>query len=212
MAYTPLVRYRSHVPRIRAENIEAHKTLTRADILAATHRLIAEAGADFSLFEVAQEAGIGRTTLYEYFRDKDDLIASLVEDRLPGVIADLIVDTFPGEPIARLAQLAVATVRFVVSDPVLGLILHRDLPLLTPVAQDRIRLAHSDLALEMVTAYRYGVELGVLRPIAPDIVGRFIQDAIMSGARVLIASADPQARLAEVESEVTAFLLGGLRR
>lgn len=201
------------MPRIRAENIESHKALTRRDILVATHEILAEAGsADISLAEVAHQAGIGRTTVYEYFRDKDDLIATLVEERLPEVVVGLIADLPPGLPAdERIAELAVATVRFVVSDPVLGLILHRELPRLSSKAQERIMVAHADLAVEMVSVYRAGVEEGLFRPFAPDIVGRFVEDLIMSAARVLIAAPDPEARLAEVEAELVSFLLGGLR-
>ena len=47
------------MPRIRAENIEAHKLKTRREILEATHSLLEEIGsADISLGEVAHEAGI----------------------------------------------------------------------------------------------------------------------------------------------------------
>lgn len=201
----------SAVPRIRAQSIQAHKELTRREILDAVHHLLGEVGsADISLAEVAHAVGIGRTTLYEYFKDKDDLIASLVEDRLPEVLEDLVGEVTADDPRERLAALAVITVRFVVSDPVLGLILHREAPLLSTAAQDRIRMAHSDLAAEMVAAYRRGVAAGVFRAIAPDIVGRFLQDTIMSAARVTIATADPVARFPEVEAELTRFLIGGL--
>ena len=150
-----------NMPRIRAENIEAHKLKTRREILEATHGLLEEIGsADISLGEVAHEAGIGRTTLYEYFRDKDDLIASLVEEELPGVIDDLIADLDGAEGTERLIELAKSTVHFVVSDPVMGLILHRELPRLSSEAQERIRAAHSDLAMDMVGAYRVSVERG----------------------------------------------------
>ena len=152
------------MPRIRAENIEAHKLKTRREILEATHALLEELGsADISLGEVAHEAGIGRTTLYEYFRDKDDLIASLVEDRLPGVIDLIISELESTDGVERLVELAKATVHFVVSDPVLGLILHRELPRLSAEAQDRIRAAHSELATDMIDAYRVSVERGELR-------------------------------------------------
>jgi AcrR family transcriptional regulator len=200
------------MPRIRAENIEAHKLKTRREILEATRGLLAEIGsADISLGEVAHEAGIGRTTLYEYFRDKDDLIASLVEEHLPGVVDDLIGRLHATEGTERLVALAKATVNFVVSDPVLGLILHRELPRLSSEAQDRIRAAHSELAMDMVGAYRVSVERGELRPMAPDIVGRFMQDTIMSAARVLINAEDPEARYPEVAVELERFLIGGLR-
>ncbi len=199
------------MPRIRAENIQAHKALTRREILDAVHGIIAETGsADVSLAEVAHAVGIGRTTLYEYFRDKDDLIATLVEERLPEVLIEMVDGSGEDDPVQRLSRLAVVTVRFVVDDPVLGLILHRELPHLSMAAQDRIRLAHSDLAAETVDAYRRGVRSGVFREIPHDIVGRFIQDTIMSAAKVLIAAPDPGKRLSEVEAELTTFLLGGL--
>lgn len=202
------------MPRIRADNIESHKALTRREILHAAHTLLAEAGsAEISLAEVAHEAGIGRTTLYEYFRDRDDLIASLVEETLPEVVVDLIAGVPASLPPGRrLAELAVATVRFVVRDPVLGLILHRELPRLSVGAQARILDAHADLSVEMVGTYRAGVEEGAFRAVPPDIAGRFIQDLIMSAARVLIDARDPGSRLAEVEAELVSFLAGGLGR
>ena len=201
------------MPRIRAENIEAHKLKTRREILEATHDLLEEIGsADISLGEVAHEAGIGRTTLYEYFRDKDDLIASLVEEELPGVIDELIAALDGAEGTERLIELAKSTVHFVVSDPVMGLILHRELPRLSSEAQERIRAAHSELAMDMVGAYRVSIERGELRAMAPDIAGRFIQDTIMSAARILIAAESPEDRYPEVATELERFLLGGLGR
>lgn len=200
------------MPRIRAETIEAHKALTRRELLDAAHDLIAEVGsADISLAEVAAEVGIGRTTLYEYFRDKDDLIAAMVEERLPEVVADLIERTTGAGLAERLTALAVGTVEFIVADQVLGLILHRELPRLSTAAQDRIRLAHHDLAAEMTELYQQGVGRGLFRRMAPDIAGRFMNEMIMAAAKVLIVAPDPAARLDEVTESMTRFLLGGLR-
>lgn len=199
------------MPRIRAANIEAHKLLTRREILDAVYSLLEETGsADVSMGDVARSVGIGRTTLYDYFRDKDDLIATLVEERLPEVLETVRCEMGLQGPVERITELAVLTVRFVVVDPVLGLILHREAPLLSQGSQDRIRMAHSDLAAEMVGAYRQGVAEGVFRPISPDIIGRFLQDIILSAAKALIAAPVPSARLAEVEAELKAFLIGGL--
>jgi AcrR family transcriptional regulator len=199
------------VPRIRAESIEAHKRLTRRDILDAAYRVLEEVGtADISLAEVAYEAGIGRTTLYEYFRDKDDIIASLVEERLPEVVDSLIASVGGDDIPERLASLAVATVRFIITDPVLGWILHREVPRLSTDAQERIRVAHADLAREMVDLYRRGASQGRFREMPIDIAGRFVYDVIMSAARVLIADPDPTARFEEVAAHMRSFLLGGL--
>jgi AcrR family transcriptional regulator len=202
------------MPRIRAESIEAHKALTRSDIVDAAHEILAEMGsADISLGEVAHAAGIGRTTLYEYFRDKDDLIASLVEERLPVVVDDMIEgvsDLLDVE--TRILALAAATVRFVISDPVLGVILHRELPRLSADAQARVRVAHADLAREMTASWMRGVEQGIFRTMAPDAAGRFMNELIMAAAKILISSNDAEGRLPEVLTDLEHFLLGGLRK
>lgn len=202
------------MPRIRAESIQAHKALTRSDIVDAAHEILAEMGsADISLAEVAFAAGIGRTTLYEYFRDKDDLIASLVEERLPIVVDDMI-DSVRGVSgvEARILALASATVRFVISDPVLGVILHRELPRLSAEAQARIRTAHAHLADEMTATWMRGVDEGVFRQMAPDAAGRFMNELIMAAAKILISSPDAEQRIDEVLGDLERFLLGGLRR
>lgn len=198
------------MPRIRAGSIEEHKVMTRRQILEAARMLLAETGnSDLNLGDLAAVAGIGRTTLYEYFRDRDDLIASLVEDALPGVIAGLVArmdrDRPPDELLLDLAELVV---EFVATDPVLGVILHREVPRLGANAQDRIRLAHSDLSAAMMGTYQLAVGAGRFRAIASDLAGRLIQDTIMSAARAVI-SAPP--RLAEVTSELRTFLHGALK-
>ena len=197
------------MPRIRAGSIEEHKVLTRRQILDAARILLAETGTgDLNLGELAAEAGIGRTTLYEYFKDRDDLIASLVEDALPGVISGLVArldrTKNPDEVLLDLAELVV---EFVATDPVLGLILHREVSRLGSNAQDRIRLAHTDLSAAMMGTYQKAVEAGRFRPIAPDLAGRLIQDTIMSAARAVITA---PARLPEVRAELRIFLRGGL--
>lgn len=196
------------MPRIKAASIDEHKALTRRQILAATRELLAEnESADLNLADLAAIAEIGRTTIYEYFRDRDDLIATLVETELPSVVADLMGKVGSvREPAERLLRLAELTVEFVATDPVLGLILHREVPRLSIEAQDRIRMAHNDLSAAMVGFYLGAVEAGRFRPMAPDLAGRLIHDTTMSAARSVIAS---PARLSEVTSNLRQFLAGG---
>ena len=63
------------MPRIRAETIAEHRALTRSQVLEAAKELIADLGsAEITLGEIASAVGIGRTTLYEYFADRDDVL------------------------------------------------------------------------------------------------------------------------------------------
>ncbi|HUG32079.1 MAG TPA: TetR family transcriptional regulator [Acidimicrobiia bacterium] len=197
------------MPKIRAASIDEHKELTRRSLLDAAFRVIDEAGtAEVPLGEIALAAGVGRTTFYDYFDDRDDVIASLVEEKLPDVISELIESVptdldIPG----RLATLASATVDFVATDRVFGVILHREVGRMSQDAQDRIRHSHAQLATELASIYRAGVARGVFREMAPYLAGRLIQDTIMSAARALI---EDDSRRDEVTSGVEVFLLGGL--
>ena len=197
------------MPKIRAASIDEHKELTRRSLLDAAYQVIEEAGsAEVPLGDIALAAGVGRTTFYDYFEDRDDVIASLVEDKLPDVIAELI-DTVPGDLATadRLAKLATATVEFVATDQVLGVILHREAGRMGLEAQERIGESHAKLATEMASIYMKGVSEGVFRPLPFYLAGRLIQDTIMSAARALI---DDDSRRQEVTKGVEAFLIGGL--
>jgi AcrR family transcriptional regulator len=200
------------MPRIRATSIDEHKTLTRRSLLESAKELIADAGtAEIPLGEIALAAGVGRTTLYDYFTDRDDLIATLVEDELPGVIDELIATTSRlGTAGERLAELAARTVEFVANDPVLGLILHREAGRMGLDAQQRIRAAHSSLADAMVGLYFEGVEGSEFRSMPPEFAGRLIQDTIMSAAKTVISAPDPQERIGPVTKHLRLFLIGGL--
>lgn len=197
------------MPKIRAASIDEHKELTRRSLLDAAYTVIDDAGtAEVPLGEIALAAGVGRTTFYEYFDDRDDVIASLVEDKLPGVISDLIASVpVDLDTRTRLARLASATVEFVATDRVFGVILHQEVGKMGFDAQERIRHSHAQLATELASIYMSGVAEGVFRAMPPYLAGRFIQDTIMSAARALIADGSRQA---EVTEGVELFLLGGL--
>ncbi len=197
------------MPRIRAASIDEHKALTRSALLdAARHLIEVDGTAEISLGEVALAAGVGRTTFYDYFTDREDVIASLVEEELPVVLERLIESVPSTLPVAeRLAALAVATIEFVATDRVFGVVLHREVGRMGPEAQARIRASHTQLSKEMTGLYRLGVEGGVFRAMPATIAGRLIQDTVMSGARLLISGT---AGLEEVVVHVRRYLLGGL--
>jgi AcrR family transcriptional regulator len=199
------------VPRIRAASIDEHKALIRNALLNAARDLIDEAGtADISLGEVALAAGVGRTTFYDYFSDRDDVIASLVEDELPRVLTEVIEGVPENLAIPeRLAELASRTVEFVATDRVFGVILHREVGRMSADAQDRIAASHGELSGEMANLYMRGVEQGLFNAMPPVLAGRLIQDTIMAGAQVLIDAGDTTAPQS-VTSGVKQFLLGGL--
>ncbi len=199
------------MPRIRAATIDQHKAMTRHALLTAAKDLIDEAGtAEISLGEVALAAGVGRTTFYDYFADRDDVIAALVEEELPRVLEEVMGQVPADLPIPeRLAALATRTVEFVVNDRVFGVILHREVGKMSKAAQDRIAVSHQDLSLEMAGLYVEGVRRGLFEEMPHQLAGRLIQDTIMSAARVLI-DADGSIEPSVVTGHLERFLLSGL--
>lgn len=200
------------MPRIRAGNIEEHKELTRRQILDAAQELFSEHGyQETSLGDIAAFIGIGRTTLYEYFKDKEDLLASLVDETLPEVFQEMATLLRPEDSyIDQLADLTVRLTEWVVTDPTLGLLLHREVPRLSDVTQQRIGVAHQDLSKEYARIYRGGVMSGEMRSMPWDLAGRFVQDLVMSASKVLIDSEDPQERMREVCDAMVGFLKNGI--
>ena len=200
------------MPRIRAASIAEHKVITRALILETAQELFATWGyQDTSFGDISAAVGIGRTTLYDYFTDKDDLLASLVEETLPPTINAMVEQVPQGIPPAeRLRHLVVRMVEFVALEPTLGLLLHREVPKLSESAQERVANAHRSLAREFVDTYRAGVAAGSLKQLPPGLGGRFLNDMIMSAAQVLIDSEDPAEALPTITGAITDLLFDGL--
>jgi AcrR family transcriptional regulator len=206
--------YDARMPRIQADTVAEHKQLVRRRLLAAATDLFAELGYEETTFaDLAAEAGVGRTTIYEYFRDKDDLLATLVEEELPATIDTMVAALPVGVPtVERLEALVRALVEFVATDPTLGYLLHREVPKLGLEARARVGAAHRGLVGEFIELLRAGVAEGVLRPIPLDVMGHLVQDLVMSGAQLLIDAPNPSQRLTEVTDAVVEVTFGGIVR
>ncbi|MFD0560370.1 TetR family transcriptional regulator [Stackebrandtia endophytica] len=71
------------MPRIVAATIAEHRRIQRKAIMDAARELLAETGRAPSLAEVGKRAGLPRSTVYEYVRSRDDLLAAVVADVFP---------------------------------------------------------------------------------------------------------------------------------
>ena len=79
------------MPKIRAENIDAHKEQTRAAILDAAQVVLAREGYEsMRRGDVADLAGVARTTVYSYFATNEELIVALAEDRAESILASVL--------------------------------------------------------------------------------------------------------------------------
>lgn len=188
------------------------RAAVRSALLAAAESLFAEWGyAGVTPADLAAAVGIGRTTFYEYFTDMEDLLAALVEARLPEVTEEILATLDPAlSPRRRLADLAVRMVEWSVTDPVLGVELHQGLPGLAASTRGRIEAAHRGLSSEFGSIYAEGVRRGELRALPGDLAAVLLSDTIMAAAKVLMKEDRPTERLDEVAAELVVFLFEGM--
>lgn len=200
------------MPRIRAESIAAHKAQTRAELLDAAAALFRAQGyAETSLGDIAGYVGVGRTTMYEYFADKEDVLASLVEERLPEVIEHLLAGV-PDDvaPRHRLAELVVRALDFITDEEDVGVLLMRETPRLSPETQRRIRTTHGRLEEEITRLCAEGMEQGDFRTFHADEAGRLVFAVMWSASQALLRDVDAKQRRHEIAETVVRFVFDGL--
>jgi AcrR family transcriptional regulator len=178
----------------------------------AARDLIAEIGySEMSHADITAAVGMGRTTFYEHFASKEDLLVAMVNRDLPDVTVEIVAAVDPNlPPQERLAQLAEKMVQFVGTDH-MGLILHTEVPRLSPEAQKDISEAHEGMASEFANVYRSGVMSGVFRSYPPRLAGRMIEQIIMTGGKVVMDSDDPQGQVDAIAKDTASLLVAAFR-
>jgi AcrR family transcriptional regulator len=174
----------------------------------AARELIATIGySQVSHADITAAVGIGRTTFYEHFASKEDLLIQLVRRDLPQITEEILAAVDPDlEPDERLRQLAVRMVEFVGTDH-MGLILHTEVPRLSPEAQQGIAEAHEGLGSEFANVYRTGVMQGIFTEYPPRLAGRMIEQIIMTGGKVVMDSPDPSVQVKAIAEDTARMLV-----
>ncbi|WP_156739050.1 TetR/AcrR family transcriptional regulator [Occultella aeris] len=86
------------MPKIIGSTLAEHRAHVRNKLFAALSQLMAESGFDsVSLADIAAAAGVGRTSVYNHFPDKESLLIAFIEHETSHFVAELT---------AALAQVA----------------------------------------------------------------------------------------------------------
>ena len=180
----------------------------RTALLDAARDLISEIGySETSHADITASVGIGRTTFYEHFSSKEDVLVELVRRDLPPMTDEIVASVDMGlPPEHRLAALSRGMVRFVGTDH-LGLILHTEVPHLSQDAQRSISEAHQGLTSAFAGVYRDGVMSGVFREIPPRFAGRMMEQIIMTGGKAVMESRDPVAEVDRIANDTAELLV-----
>lgn len=182
-------------------------------MLDAAHDLIGEIGYEaMSHADITSAVGMGRTTFYEHFASKEDMLVELVKRDLPPVMGDLLESVDAAlPPDERMRALGKATVEFVGTDHI-GLILHTEVPHMSHEAQAAIADAHVGLARAVASIYTEGVDSGLFREMPPRFAGTMIEGILMTGGRMVMNSSNPAKDVHAIAEMSADVLVSALRR
>ncbi len=199
------------MPKINAATIDEHKELTRNALLEAGARCFVRKGlSGTSIALLADEAGIARTTVYEYFPNKEAVLAGLIDQRLP-LIVEQILDGLPeSSPADRLAEILARSFTMVAKYPVEATLLFRVSRELPKPERDRAWSVFDGIRHEVVRLCRKGIETGVFPAMDPRSLGTIVADHLVGGIDELSARGDDDTEI--VTASRIAFLRDGLRQ
>jgi len=161
--------------------------------------------------DIAAGAGIGRTTFYEYFASKEELLVDLVATRVPELMDELVAEIPSGLAVEKeLAELTARMVEFVGTDH-LGLLLHQEVPRLSDAAQAQIAESHVNLSQAFMAIYQRGTSDGVFRSMPPRLAVRLMYQVIMTAGREVMDAAEPKQEVHGIADAAVNFLIAGLR-
>ena len=198
------------MPKINAPTIDEHKTLTRHALLEAGVGAFVKFGlAGTSMGTLADTAGIARTTVYEYFPNKESVLVALIYEKLPPIIDQVLADLPRDSALDRVAALLERSLRFVLEYPVEAMLLFRVSRELPKPERDAAWSVLDPVRYEVERLCREGVSSGEFAEVDPVSLGRIIADQLVGGIDELSARGPDQAETV-LRSRV-AFLSTGLK-
>ncbi|MFF4812520.1 TetR/AcrR family transcriptional regulator [Micromonospora chersina] len=195
------------MPRISAPTVAEHRAAQHRALLDAARAILAEdSGQAPSLAAVASRAGLARSSIYEYFRSREDLLDAVVADVFPrwsARVSDAMAAA--GTPGDRVLAYVDANLRLVADGE------HAVARALAAVAQGQhleasSRTMHEQLAIPLIEA------LTALGLPDPATTAEMINSIVYAASRLIESGGEPAAIRERAGELLAPFLLGAQRR
>lgn len=164
------------MPKLWTETVDEHRRAVRDAILETAVALVRRHGLrSVTMSGIAEEAGIGRATLYKYFRDVEAILVAWHQNQIAGHLEHLIaVRDQGGDAVERLQAVleayAISRRAGAHRNPELAAFLHRDRQVVA--AEHQVREMVRNLLAE-------GAETGRIRDdVAPDELASYCLHAL----------------------------------
>jgi AcrR family transcriptional regulator len=197
------------MPKINARTIGEHKMQTRDALLEAGADAFVTFGlAGTSIGTLADTAGIARTTVYEYFPNKESVLSALIDEKLPPIIDQVLADLPEGGALDRIAAMLERSLRFAREYPVEATLLFRVSRELPKPERDAAWSVLDRVRQEVERLCRDGESSGEFPDVDPVSLGCIIADHLVGGIDELSARGPDKAETV-LRSRI-AFLRTGL--
>jgi len=187
---------------------EAVASMRRREILDAAVKLFLEKGFQkTSMREIAEVAGTGKSTLYDYFQTKEQLLAFIFEDAISAMNAQtraIAEQALP--PDVRLRQIMQAQLAFVKANTSLNLQLRVEAQYISAEAQRRLhelRWENQDLLRRVITE---GIAAGRFRLVDGLLTARMLADTLVT----VLYTSRPTGSAEQMLEEVVEIILRGI--
>lgn len=163
--------------------------------------------------EIAAEAGVADGTIYLYFKNKDDLLISLFEDRMEWIIERLEADLagVRGNSIAMLRRYILAHFALVIEDHDLAEFITVELRQSAKFVKEYENPKFGDYLRILQGIIEQGQREGTLRAdLDSRLVSRAIFGALDEVVLQMTLSANPTPGIEEKANQIAAMFLGGL--
>jgi len=149
-----------------------------------------------SVSQIARRTGIGKSTIYDYFSSKDEIILLLLDEPLAEVrIKAAEIAAGPGGIIQRISKILEMHLDVLLRDKAFVFKLSFEfqrLPLNVQARHEIKRQAYQDL---LITLIEEGIGEGIFRPVDPDIVMKTLLSILSSVLLTSRPTGTPQVML-----------------
>lgn len=165
---------------------------------AAVHLFIEGGFNETSMREIAEAAGMGKSSLYDYFKTKDDVLLWFIEDEVMDLTAAAReIASRPLPAIERLRRIMRKHLEFLIASKEFYIKLSFEVQRLSIESQKRIQVgrhAYQDLIQQLI---EQGVREGTFRPINSLLVVRLLLTAMTPTVFTSRPTGSPQQMLEE---------------
>jgi TetR/AcrR family transcriptional regulator, cholesterol catabolism regulator len=179
----------------------------RKEIFAAAVHVFLEKGFnETSMREIAEAAGVGKSTLYDYFPTKDEILVSMVEEELGNLNRRaVLIAARPESAVVRLHQIILAYLDYLTANEGFLLSLSHEVQRLGQASQVRILKTRHDYQDSIRMVIDAGIADGSFRPIDSLLAARLLLSAFSAA---VIANRVASSREKMIEDAFTLILNG----